>query len=1444
MLDKIILFSIRNKIFVALMTLVLILWGVWSATKLPIDAVPDITNNQVQIITSTPTLASQEVEQLVTFPIEQAIANIPGLEETRSISRFGLSVITAVFTEDMDIYFARQLVSEKLKEAQEQIPAGIGTPELSPVSTGLGEVYQYIIRPTKESKNKYSAKDLRTMQDWIVARQLYGTKGIAEINSFGGELKQYEVVIDPNRLRAMGVSVSDIFTALEQNNQNTGGAYIDKRPNAYFIRGIGVATSLMDVGNIAIGKHNPPLFIKDVAELRLGSAIRYGALTYNGEVDAVGGVVMMLKGENSHQVVSRIKEKLPTIQQSLPEDIVIEPFLDRTDLVQRAIHTVEKNLLEGALIVIFVLVLFLGNLRAGLIVATAIPLSLLFALGMMQLFGVSANLMSLGAIDFGIIVDGSVIVVEAVMHHLSLRKTTTRLTQAQMDQEVYHSASKIRSGAAFGEIIILMVYIPILTLVGVEGKMFRPMAETVVFAILGALLLSLTYIPAMSAWLLPKQQHHKRTFSDRMIAWLNSHYQPLFSRSIRLRGWVIGSTVGLFLLSAGIFSRMGGEFIPQLQEGDFAFHCILPQGTSLSQSLETSMQASRLIREFQEVKMVIGKTGSAEVPTDPMPLETSDLIIVLKPQNEWKSGRSFDQLGDAIIERLKDIPGVFFEKNQPIQMRFNELMTGIRQDVAVKIFGENMDTLALYAQKVSQLIQKVEGATSPQVEKVTGLPQISVTYDRLRLANYGLSVQQVNEVLSTAFAGKSAGVIFENERRFDLVVRLDSLYRTGIDDVQNMMVATQNGQIPMSQIASIKYELGPAQISREAGKRRIVIGFNVQGRDVQSVVGDIQQKLKEVKLPTGYYFTYGGQFENLQQATNRLLVAVPVALLLIFSLLYLAFHSVGQALLIFSAIPMSAIGGVLALLLRGMPFSISAGIGFIALFGVAVLNGIVLIGTFNSLKKEGMSNLLHRVIIGTEMRLRPVLMTAMVASLGFLPMALSQGAGAEVQRPLATVVIGGLVSATFLTLFVLPLLYLSFNTTLRWPWRKATKGLALGVLLLSPIALQAQRQYTMAEIEQIALKNNGVIKAAQAKLQEATAKEHTAWELPKTDLTAQYGQYSSPEKDLSVAISQSIPFPTVFAARKSLYQAETQLQKGQLALEQNELLRQVRTQYQQLQYLAFKQQQLLQLDSLFSDFIRIAEVRFKAGDTKKIDINTAQVKKGEITLLLRQNQLAQQAAYRSLYTLVQAEEDFQVAQLTEYEPLLLTEVANPEPSLHPLVHLNYLQAIIAMRAQRLERAQAWPDLTLGYTNQSLIGMQTIGGVETYADIHKRFHFVSIGLSLPIFTATRSKAKTYEHQRQAALEEAYQAEKELKTRWVNLQEEYQLYVQKYQFYKNEALPEAERIVKANQLGYSAGEISYVEYLYTLQTAVDTRLSYLESIEALNQKVIEIQSLLNQ
>lgn len=1228
MLDNIIKFSIKNKLIIGIITLLLTIWGIWSAFKLPIDAVPDITNNQIQIITVCPTLAGQEVEQLVTFPIEQSISNLPDLEEMRSISRFGLSVITIVFKEDVDIYFARQLINEKLKEAEEKIPKGIGVPELAPVSTGLGEVYQYIIHPKEGSLKKYNTKELRTMQDWIVARQLYGTRGVAEVNSFGGELKQYEVAVNPNRLKALDVSVTEIFTALEKNNQNTGGAYIDKKPNAYFIRGIGLVTSLDDVKNISIKNdiNGIPIFIKDVAEVRFGSAVRYGAMTFNGEIDAVGGVVMMLKGENSNEVVNRIKEKIPTIQKSLPNDIVIEPYLDRTDLVDRAMGTVEKNLIEGALIVIFVLVLFLGNFRAGLIVASAIPLALLFALGLMNLFGVSANLMSLGAIDFGLIVDGAVIIVEATLHHLGMRKSKQRLTQSEMDEEVFISASKIRSSAAFGEIIILIVYIPILTLVGVEGKMFRPMAQTVGFAILGALILSLTYIPMMCALFLSKKTSHKVTISDKMMKWLQSKYQPLLEKAIKIKYWLIGISLVVFSFSVLLFSRMGGEFIPQLQEGDFAFHCILPQGSSLSQSIETSMQASRIVKEFDEVKMVVGKTGAAEVPTDPMPPEATDMMIILNPQSEWKSGRTYDELADAISEKLEAIPGVFFEKNQPIQMRFNELMTGIRQDVAVKIFGENLDTLSINADKVSKIIQTVQGTTIPQVERVSGLPQINVEYDRTRLANYGINVEDVNNVLSTAFAGKSAGIVYENERRFDLVVRLDSIHRNSIEDVNNLMIPTSSGnQIPLSQVAIIDYKLEPAQISRESGKRRIVIGFNVTDRDVQSVVKEIQMKLEnEIQLPSGYYFTYGGQFENLLEASNRLMIAVPVSLVLIFVLLYFTFRSFKQAGLIFTAIPMSAIGGVLALLLRGMPFSISAGIGFIALFGVAVLNGIVLIGTFNQLEKEGENDILKRIMEGTKTRLRPVLMTATVASLGFLPMAISTSAGAEVQKPLATVVIGGLISATFLTLFVLPLLYLISNSKIKMINKKTQKPIITVLILTAMLTgfsanAQSNKIVSADHAIQIALENNANIKASDLDIKAIQSLKITASELPKLDFNTQLGQYNSTHFDQSFQISQTIPFPSLFGAKKQLINAEIKDKELQKNLTVLEIKNQVRTYYYQILYLQYNQIQLKELDSLYNNFIVITKLRYQTGDAKKVDVSTAEAKKGEIDLLLKQN---------------------------------------------------------------------------------------------------------------------------------------------------------------------------------------------------------------------------------
>jgi len=1413
------------------MTLLLIIWGAWSATKLPIDAVPDITNNQVQIFTTCPTLAGQEVEQLVTFPIEQSIANVPKIEEIRSISRFGLSVITVVFEEDVDIYFARQLINERLKEAVDKIPQGIGSPEMAPVSTGLGEVYQYIIHPKKGSEKKYNAKDLRTMQDWIVARQLYGTPGIAEVNSFGGQLKQYEVAVNPDRLRAMGVSIPDIFTALEKNNQNTGGAYIDKKPNAYFIRGIGLVTSLDDVKKIVVKNSGVvPIYISDVAEVKFGSAVRYGALTYDGEVDAVGGVVMMLKGENSNEVVKRIKEKLPTIQQSLPNDVTIEPYLDRTDLVGRAISTVQKNLIEGALIVIFVLVLFLGNLRAGLIVASAIPLAMLFALGMMNVFGVSANLMSLGAIDFGLIVDGAVIVVEATMHHLGLRKSTERLTQNEMDEEVFLSASKIRTSAAFGEIIILIVYIPILTLVGVEGKMFRPMAQTVGFAIFGALILSLTYIPMMCALFLSKKTSHKRTFSDKMMSKLQSWYQPLLQKAIRIKYIIVGVTVGIFAIAIFFFSRMGGEFIPQLQEGDYAFHCILPQGSSLNQSIETSMQASRIIKQFEEVKMVVGKTGAAEVPTDPMPPEATDLMVVLKPEDEWTSGRSYTELADAIMEKLEVIPGVFFEKNQPIQMRFNELMTGIRQDVAVKIFGENIDTLASYAKEVSEVIQSVQGATSPQVERVIGLPQINIVYDRTRIANYGLTIQDVNDVVSTAFAGKSSGQVYENERRFDLVVRLDSAHRSSIDDVNNLMVPTATGlQIPLSQVANVSYKLGPAQISREAGKRRIVIGFNVSGRDVQSVVEDIQQQLAaKVKLPSGYYFTYGGQFENLQKASDRLMIAVPVSLLLIFMLLYFTFHSFKQATLIFTAIPMSAIGGVFALMLRGMPFSISAGIGFIALFGVAVLNGIVLIGTFNQLQKEGMDDVLQRVKEGTLTRLRPVLMTATVASLGFLPMAISTSAGAEVQKPLATVVIGGLMTATFLTLFVLPLLYIIFNSKIKGKGTMKTTAVVILLFLggFSSVNAQQQQRISIDNAIGTALKSNQQFGVNSAQIRSASLNVKTANDIPKTGVFAENEDLRPSDNVgiLKIGVSQSIAWPGLYAARKNYFREQLKYAELNTDVLNAIIKRDVRVAYYQLWYLQDKQALFQRLDSIYTMLFNTTEVRVRTGDVAKLDQIAAEAKLRELKAFLEQNKKAMTVQQQQLMMLLNQNEWL----LPVAEPLNKVEVELLENSTsHPVLALQEQNVNIASSNIKVQQNTNKPDFSGRFFSQRVWGAKD------------PFTGFSVMASFPLFGtgAYRNKVRVAvaekEVQEKALSYQTQLFQTQRASAITEIEKNYTL----LNFYETSGLKQAEEIISAASLSYRTGEISFADLGQFLNQAIGIRQNYLDVMNQYNQSAIQ-------
>jgi cobalt-zinc-cadmium resistance protein CzcA len=838
-------------------------------------------------------------------------------------------------------------------------------------------------------------------------------------------------------LNAAGVTIPEIYAALENNNENTGGSYIEQYSNQYFIRGLGLVGSLEDVEQIPVKTVNGmPVLIRDVAKVRFGSATRYGAVTRNGEGDVVAGITLMLKGENFQQVIKNVKERLSQVQKSLPEGVVIEPFIDRTQLVNRVTNTVAKNLLEGGLIVIFILVLFLGNFRAGMVVASVIPLSMLFAFGMMHVFGVSGNLMSLGAIDFGLIVDGAVIIVEAVCHHIYQRQRLPQpaartVSQKEMDTEVYRSASQIRNSAAFGEIIIMIVYIPLFTLVGIEGKMFRPMAMTVFFAILGAFILSLTYVPMASALFLSKKTEYKRNISDRIMDRLQAWYRPVITKSLNWSKTLILSMVVLFAVSLFVFGRMGGEFIPNLEEGDFAAEMSMEQGTSLTQMVKTSTQAEKILKDrFPEIKQIVTRIGSSEIPTDPMPVERADMMISLVPKKEWKSAGTKEELMEKMEEALSVVPGLEVEMTQPIQMRTNELITGIKQDVAIKIYGNDLDVLVSAARKTAALISKIEGVADPFVEQVTGLPQIQVVYNRDKLARYGISVKDANFVLETAFAGKEAGFVFEEDRRFNLVLRMENNLRNDIFTLENLYLPLPNSNtsVPLSQVAEIKYRDAPAQVTHENGQRRIYVGFNVRGRDVQNTVFDIQDVLdRELNLPAGYYYTYGGQFRNLQEAKDRLTVAVPLALMLILFLLYATLKSVRESLFVFSAIPLSLIGGIWALWLRDMPFSISAGVGFIALFGVSVLNGIVLIGQFNAFEKEGITDIKERIVKGCMMRLRPVLMTALVASLGFLPMALSTSDGAEVQRPLATVVIGGLLTATVLTLVVLPSIYKLFT---------------------------------------------------------------------------------------------------------------------------------------------------------------------------------------------------------------------------------------------------------------------------------------------------------------------------------------------------------------------------------------------------------------------------------
>ncbi|MBS1734986.1 MAG: CusA/CzcA family heavy metal efflux RND transporter, partial [Bacteroidetes bacterium] len=1450
MLNKIIDFSIKNKLVIGIFTIALIIWGAWSASKLPIDAIPDITNNQVQIITVSPSLAAQEVEQFISFPVEQTMATIPEIEEVRSISRFGLSVVTVIFHDDADIYWARQQVSERITEAKNSIAPGLGLPEMAPISTGLGEIYQYVVHAKKGYEDKYNAMDLRTIQDWIVRRQLLGTPGVAEVNSFGGYLKQYEIALNIDRVRSYNISISDIFTALENNNQNTGGSYIDKKPNAYFIRSEGLITDLGDIERIVVKntESGVPVTIRDIAIVRFGAANRYGAFTRNDK-EAVGGIVMLLKGSNASAVVNSVKEKMVQINKSLPEGVVVEPFLDRSEFVARAISTVEKNLLEGALIVIFVLVVFLGNVRSGLIVASVIPLAMLFAISLMKVFGVTGNLMSLGAIDFGLIVDGAVIIVEATMHHIAHRKAG-RITQAEMDGEVGGASKKMMNSAAFGQIIILIVYLPILALVGVEGKMFRPMAETVSFAILGALILSVTYVPMISSVFLSKNISHKKNISDRMMARVQKWYEPLIKGALRMRGLVVGIAIGLLAISLVVFSTLGGEFIPTLDEGDFAIETRLLTGSSLNQSIDKVTQASDiLMKKFPEVKEVIGKIGSSEIPTDPMPIEAADITVVLKPKAEWTSAKSREELAEMMQRSLAVIPGVTFGFSQPIQLRSNELLSGVKQDVGIKIFGEDLQVLTELSKKIGAIVPTVEGAEDLYLEQLTGLPQISIKLNRDKIAQYGLNVSDINQAINTAFAGGVAGTVFEGERRFDLVVRLQEAERQSIEDVKRLFVTTKDGKnIPLEQVADVSYQLGPNQIQREDAKRRIIVGFNVRGRDIASVVKEMQQKIDaKVKMPTGYYITYGGQFKNLEEANQRLSVAVPVALGLILLLLYFAFGSIKHSLLIFTAIPLSAIGGIFALWVRGMPFSISAGIGFIALFGVAVLNGIVLVSEFNQLKKHGMRDLNRIILTGTLTRLRPVLMTATVASLGFLPMALSHGSGAEVQKPLATVVIGGLITATFLTLIVLPVLYTMFEK-IKIRRRKATIPtittilfLLLGGMNFSYAQNAVSNKVNLQTAVTNSLNANPNTRVGNLGVEYQQTLKGSTGNIGKTNINLTYGQYNSPiPYDNNITITQNIPNPVYLKRLKELADASIEASRSQLKIYQSQIAFQVKNVYYQLLYRNEQRKLADTLIALYKRVLRAADVRFNTGETNILEKYNANTQLQEA---IAQQQQVEEYINSNLKLLGKYMNDTTISGIADSVLKEKTISLSLDSSIlgnNPQLQSLRSQIAVASKEIRVEKARLLPDFSLGYFNQSLVGNHSKDGVEKYYGVGKRFQGVEIGISIPIF-AKPQKAKIHAAEinmqiREAEVEAFYFSLSQRGT--VLLSDLRRLQIQ-IGYFRKTALPQAELLINKSQRAFEAGEIDYYQLSQSLNNANNVRRQYIEVINQYNLTAIELE-----
>lgn len=1433
MFDAILRFSVKKKLFVGLTTLFLLIGGIYSMLTLPIDAVPDITNNQVQIVTVSPTLAPQEVEQLITMPVEIAMSNIMNVTEIRSVSRFGLSVVTVVFKESVPTLDARQLVNEQIQSVAGEIPSELGMPEMMPITTGLGEIYQYVLKVEPGYEDKYDAMELRTIQDWIVKRQLSGIPGIVEINSFGGYLKQYEVAVDPDVLFSLNITIGEVFEALNKNNQNTGGSYIEKVNRAYYIRSEGMISRIKDVEQIVVANRNGiPIRISDIGTVRFGAPKRFGAMTMDGKGECVGGIAMMLKGANANVVTGELEKRVEKIQKILPEGVTIEPYLNRSELVNRNISTVIYNLIEGAIIVFLVLIVFLGNVRAGLIVASVIPLAMLFAFILMRIFNVSANLMSLGAIDFGIVVDGSIVILEGILAHIYSKKFKGRtLSAEEMDAEVEKGASSVVRSATFAVFIILIVFFPILTLTGIEGKYFTPMAKTLVFCIIGALFLSLTYVPMMASLFLKHHIVTKPTFADKFFEALNKLYARALSFCLRFKWQTVATAFVALVISLFLFTRLGAEFIPTLDEGDFAMQMTLPAGSSLSESIEVSNEAEKLLMDkLPEIKHVVAKIGTAEVPTDPMAVEDADVMIVMKPFKEWTSAASRAEMVEKMKEALEPLSDrAEFNFSQPIQLRFNELMTGAKADIAVKLYGEDTHELYQKAKEAAAFVEKVPGASDVIVEQTMGLPQLVVKYNRGKIARYGINIEELNTIIRTAYAGEASGVVFENERRFDLVVRLDQDKVADLN-LDKLFVRSNEGiQIPVSEVATIDLVNGPLQINRDATKRRIVIGVNVRGADIQQVVQDIQKTLdKNIQLKPGYYFEYGGQFENLQNAINTLLVVVPVALMLILLLLFFAFKNVTYTLVVFSTVPLSLIGGILALWLRGLPFSISAGVGFIALFGVAVLNGILMINHFNDIRKETMYALSTRRVIarGTAHLLRPVFLTGLVASLGFVPMAIATSAGAEVQRPLATVVIGGLIVSTVLTLLIIPVFYQIVSYTVVWKRRFSAKKFLFFFLLLavvSPFTAKAQEKVTMDQAIELAKQNHPRLKIASAAIRQVKAGRGEVLELSSTEMNYSWGQLNGElRKDKQWEVTQGLGSLLTPFYKNALVNRQVETGAFYRQVVEKEVVAEVKRAWAYYLYAC-------NLRALYNDQNKLAEQLQRMGELR--------YHQGEITLLEKNMTTSMAADMKNRLFQAQEEEKLALSRLNWVcyadRPLVPVDTALVQfpvdyqaPSFSE-VHLNYFQsqANEAKAQLNVERSRFFPELSFGYVRQDILPLK---GLNSWM----------VGVSFPVyFLPRRSKIKQAKVAAVIARTEAETNTQNLYNKVSEAVASLRRQSESLRYYTTSALKEADELLKVANLQLQHSETNITEFIQAVNVARDIRRGYLETVYQYNIAALE-------